>query len=108
MGNKIATWLLLISFVWVVVTVAYVYLQIYHGINQWQLFVWGVPFTCAVSVVCNRKWGNKTFGLYISSILAWSLFASIYLQFLSLNLWPIFIIGIPLQLAIIFSNFIVR
>ena len=108
MGNKIATWLLLVSFVWVVVTVAYVYLRIYHNINQWQLFVWGVPLSCAVSSVCNKKWGNRKLGLYISSVFVWSFFASVYLQFLGLNLWPIFIIGIPLQPAIIFSYFIVR
>ena len=106
MANKIATWITLISFVWVVFTVAFVYLQIYHGINQWQLFVWGVPFTCIVSSVCNKKWGNKTLGIYISSVLIWSLLASIYLQFLSLNLWPIFIVGVPLQVAVIFSHFI--
>ena len=108
MANKIATWITLISFVWVVFTVAFVYLIIQYKINQWQLFVWGVPFTCIVSSVCNKKWGNKTLGIYISSVLIWSLLASIYLQFLSLNLWPIFIVGVPLQVAVIFSHFIVR
>lgn len=99
--NKLIISLLSILVVWIVATNAFVYGQILTGESYWMVFIWAVPISCIVTIVFNKLWGWRTFGFIIISILIWSLITCFYLQFLSYNLFAIYFIGIPLQIAVI-------
>lgn len=100
-SNKIIITSLSTSLVWIIATIAYVYIKILQEINYWQIFIWSVPISTIVLIIFNGIWGSRKSIFILVSILTWSILASFYLTFLSQNLWLIFIIGIPFQIAII-------
>lgn len=104
--NEIILYALMICIVWFVITLAFVYLIITYNYVFWQGFVWAIPISCIFVLQANKKWGNNIFKVIVQSIFVWTLIASIYLQFLQNNLWLIFLIGIPIQAAIVLASFI--
>lgn len=100
-SNKVIISLLVVSLVWLIATILYVYVKIITNYNMWRAFIWSVPISIAVIMVFNGIWGNRRNAFFMLSLFLWTLIASFYLQFLSYNLWPIFILGIPSQVAII-------
>jgi len=101
LGNKLVITLLAISIVWFLATIVYVYAGIIGHKYLWQVFIWAIPFSCTVGLVFNAIWGKRIFSFAIVSFLIWSGLLAIYIQYLSYNLWLIFILGIPVQVAII-------
>ena len=101
--NKIIIMFLAVSLVWIVATVLFSYGIIFAEQVFWILFVAAVPFTFIVLLIFNCIWGKRKYTFIIVSFLIWSALASIYLTFLSFtyNLWAIFTIGVPLQIATI-------
>lgn len=100
-SNQLVITLLAVCMIWLVATIVYVYSQINLSYNFWTVFVWAVPISCLVLSVFNYKWGKRKLSVYINSIFIWTTLASVYLQFLSYNLWLIFFVGIPLQILTI-------
>lgn len=101
MGNKLAISLLSVLFMWLVSTIIFVSLNITYGHSFWQIFVWAVPASCIVGIVFNSIWGKAMFNYLLITILNWSTLASIFLSINNPKLWLIFLIGIPMQIAII-------
>ncbi len=99
--NKISITALAVTVVWFIATVVYVYTQINLNLNLWVVFVWAVPVSCTVLGIFNFKWGKHKFYMYINSLFIWSLLTSLYLSFLTYQVWLIFIIGVPVQISII-------
>lgn len=99
--NKIIITLLAISFVWLLATIIFVYSSIMDTNKFWQAYLWAVPVSCFVLMYFNKIWGKRIFTFYIMSVLTWSLLTCFYIQFLKLNMFPLFLIGIPIQIAII-------
>ncbi|MBQ9790262.1 MAG: helix-turn-helix transcriptional regulator, partial [Clostridia bacterium] len=91
---EIAVSLLAVCITWCIATILFVYMQVIYEYSFWQIFVWAVPASSLVVMYFNKKWGNNILRLILRSILNWSLMTSIYLQFLNLNLWLIYIVGI--------------
>ena len=105
--NKLIITLLSISLVWFIATLVFVYAQLIMQKFVWQVFIWAVPITCIVGIVFNAIWGKRQLMFPIISILVWSLLTSIYIQLLPVyNLYLIFFLGIPLQVAIILWSFL--
>lgn len=105
--NEILFHVFSVCVVWTFITVLFVYLQLIYNYTFWQAFVWGVPITTICLNSINKKWSkNRVFKLILQSVFTWSMIASFYLQFLTQNLWLIFIIGIPIQGALIANYFI--
>lgn len=100
-GYKLAITLLFMSLVWFTATIIFTYGNIVFNKNLWTLFIWSVPLSFLIMIPFNEAWGNTVYKCLLTSGLLWSLLASIYLQFLQYNLWLIFLIGVPAQLAII-------
>lgn len=104
-ANKVIIMLLAVSLVWIIATVMFAYGIIFAKRSFWVLFVAAVPLTAIVLLVFNGIWGKRKFTFILISALIWSVITTIYLIFLSApsqyNLWAIFIIGIPLQIATI-------
>lgn len=105
--NKLVYCIMSVMAVWTFAAILFVYLNTLQNITAWQIFVWAVPATCAVLLVCNHQWLKiERLNLITRSVLIWSLLTGVYLQFLSYNLWLIYIIGAPLQVTIIARYFL--
>ncbi|MBR1866997.1 MAG: helix-turn-helix domain-containing protein [Clostridia bacterium] len=100
-GNKLTIALLSIVTVWFVITVIYIYARIIARQNPWQIFVLGAPISFALAIFFNFFWGSRIYGFIYFSALIWSLIAYFYLSWLEYNMWIIFFIGLPLQIAIV-------
>lgn len=99
--NKIIITLLSISLVWLIATISYFYLSLTSVLRPWLVFIASVPISSIVLLVFNGIWGRRYFIFVITTILVWSILLFAYLLFLEKNIWMLFIIGIPLQIAII-------
>lgn len=106
--NNIISSLMMLVIVWMIMIIVYVYVRITDGRSLWTLFVWAVPASSIVAIICNALWFHKRLVYFISySVFVWSLITSFYLQFLYINAWPLFLVGIPAEvILILWSNII--
>lgn len=104
-----------VSIVWTFALVGFIYTLIFqdslgiYGEHGWLLFMFSLPLTCLVLYYFNRIWGNRLFHLIIFSLFWWTLLTAFYLYLLfipGVNLWLIFLLGIPTQLAQVLWFFI--
>lgn len=99
--NRIIVSALAEVLVWFVATILYVTFAFTLQKYIWIIFIWAIPISSIVAIVFNAVWGRRHWTFLLVSMLIWSLLISIYLQFLSYNIWLIFLFGIPAQLAVI-------
>lgn len=103
--NKIIISLLSISLVWFLIIIAYVYPYVMNQMNLWILYIWGFPSSALLALIFNSIWGKRKYKYFILSIFIWTLLASIFLLLIFLNqsyqVWAIFLLGIPAQIAVI-------
>jgi transcriptional regulator with XRE-family HTH domain len=92
--------LITVCAVWVMASVAYTYT--YASYNLWILFIWALPLTGLVLSICNKMWGKNIFGAFISSFTSWTAILSLFLTFVDKRMWALFLVGVPIQLIIIF------
>ena len=102
-SSEIVLALLSVCVIWCISTILFVYLELIDSLSFWQVFVWSVPASAIVILYFNKKWNRLSLRFIMRTILCWSLITSIYLQFLSYNLWLIYLIGIPIQITILVS-----
>ncbi|MCQ2793349.1 MAG: helix-turn-helix domain-containing protein [Bacilli bacterium] len=71
---------------------------------SWLSFVWGVVLCSIIGIIFTSIWFNRSHYLFLFiSLLVWTGIAASYLTVLmvnDLNLWYLFFVGIPPQLAI--------
>ena len=93
-----------IILVWLVAAIAFVILQAIFGNSPLCLlpFLYAVPATLIVWLVMNSVWFNTRRNFLIISILMWACLAVLYitLRFVNLNIWLVFILGLPGQAII--------
>lgn len=99
--NKIPLSLLSASPIWIIATIIFTLISIFTGKYVWYVFYISVPLTILMFIIFNTLWGNKRNNYIIVSFFVWSILACIYLCLIKFNLWQLFILGIPAQLAII-------
>ncbi len=104
--RKLVSILLCVSTVWLFAVIAYFYFESFTNMSPWTLFVWSVPASCLVLMCFNNYIKKRTYMFVFATIFIWTLLASFYLQFLSYNLWLIFIIGVPVQVALSVSTYV--
>lgn len=100
-SNHLITTLLLISIVWLLATIIFVYSNILMNISYWEVFVWAIPTTGLVSVISNNVWGKEFFSVYLGTVTVWTFLVAVYLQFIQYNIWMIFLLGLPIQVILI-------
>lgn len=88
-----------ISFLLLAITITYVCLKTFYNLNLWILFVWSVPAAFLIIFAFACAWKKRTFYFIMLTIFIWTFLAALYLQFLQYNLWMLFLIGTPCQLA---------
>jgi len=73
---------------------------------HWLSFVFAVPLTGVVWLVMNSIWFNKKRNYLIISLILWAVLAAIFVTLLNfdINVWLIFLLGVPCQLILIFGS----
>lgn len=95
--------LLYCSFVWILAVIIYVYLYTFSEINYWQIFIWAIPATTIVMLLFTKVWKQKLYTFIVRSLFFWTLVTACYIQFIEYNIWPLFFLMIPIQVALILA-----
>lgn len=89
-----------------VALLVYIILAIFR-INYWQIFIYAIPAILIVGIVFSFILNNKIMGIISVSGLVWSILLVIYFALWSYRhdyaTWMILLLGIPIQLIVIFS-----
>lgn len=93
-----------VSVVWIVAAVIFLYSQYSMGKMFWMAFVWAVPCSFLVALWFSLRWGARNLLCPFSSGLVWSVLIGFYFQYLQYNIWMIFFVGIPVQIALIIGS----
>lgn len=109
--NHILITVLVNIVIWTIATIIFVYSLIepnLQGNNYWLAFIYAVPLSCIVSILFARVYFRKKILYFIIwSIFVWSAITSIFLTYLPFGIiWPLFLIGIPAQGALLTWFFI--
>lgn len=99
--NKISLTLLATCPIWIISTIVFTFVLMFTNIYLWQAFVVGIPFSLLIFLIFNSIWGNRRNNYFIVSCFVWSILLCFYLCFIKFNVWQLFILGIPAQIAII-------
>lgn len=89
--------------VWFVALLAYVVLASIGVENSWLAFFWAIPADAIVVLSLRSAWKDFRSNKILISILMWGSLLSIYMMplvLLHVNVWRIFLLGIPGQVAI--------
>ena len=95
--------LLYCSFVWILAVIIYIYLLIFAEFDYWQIFVWALPATSLVTLLFSKVWKQKIYTFVVRSLFFWTLVIACYIQFIQYNIWPLFFLMIPIQVALILT-----
>ncbi|MBQ2713544.1 MAG: helix-turn-helix domain-containing protein [Clostridia bacterium] len=105
--NKMVITLLSLSLVWLVALAVFTLFMVAFKINLWTIFIWAVPACFVVTTVFACLWSPRRRFKYISiSLLIWTMVTAIYIQFFTDNLWMLYIVAIPLQIAVVLWAFL--
>ena len=90
--------------VWLVASVIFVPIDIATTgtVAHWLAYAYAVPASMLVWLIFNAIWFNRRRNYLIISLMVWTLLAAIHLSVLvgGLNVWQIYLLGIPGQLII--------
>lgn len=96
---------LLLAAVWLLTVVIFI-TTIAFNYNYWVIFIWAIPASC-LSIL--RFWRgnrlNSIMKIIIYSLLVWTAITALFLHLLvinGVNSWMLYLIGIPIELIIIF------
>ena len=106
--NKITITALLITAVWFIAATIFVCINLNSHIVAWMCFVWAVPSSLLVMCFSMRRWGHRKHSAIVNSFLLWTTLSCICIQFIQYNVWPVLIVGVPIQVAIILFTKIKR
>ena len=105
--NRLIISILATSLVWLIATLAFVGVLIFSpdlALRPWLMFIYAIPVSATVALVFNSIWGRKKMNYPIISVLVWSVLLAVFMSLLmifGINVWPVFILGIPGQVIII-------
>ncbi len=90
--------------VWFVALFVFVVLSSFEVPKSWLAFFYAVPTTCIVLLSLRSAWRDFRTNKWLITGIMWGSLISLYMSLLllaDLNLWRIFLLGIPGQIAII-------
>lgn len=101
LSQKIVITALICSVFWMLATVIYVWILINNSYSHWPVFLWAIPVTAITVLLANRVYFKEPLAEFIClSIFVWSILTAIYIETLKYNVWPIFILGVPMEISI--------
>ena len=104
--NRVIISVLANMLIWLIATAAFVITGIVHPdalLPEWMMFIYALPLSAVVALVFNSIWGRTKLNYLVISLLCWFSILAFYMTYLTvlgLNLWLIFVIGIPAQIMI--------
>jgi len=110
-STKLMIALLSVGAVWLLATILFVVLKLCLDINYFMSFMWAGVLSFIVLIVFNAIWGRMRYLFPLLTGLLWLLLASIQIQILiptNINAWPVYFLGIPLQILIILWGALVK
>lgn len=105
--NRFIISFLATALVWLIATFAFVTMLIFSpdlALRPWLMFIYAIPTSATVALVFNSIWGRRKMNYPIISVLVWSLLVAVFMSLIiifGINIWPVFILGIPGQAIII-------
>ncbi len=89
--------------VWLVGTVAFVFLNAIGADKDWLAFIYCIPATFTVWLILNSCWFHGRLNFLIISALMWTVLTSLHVTLLTFgtNFWLFYILGIPCQAVIL-------
>ena len=103
-STRLMITLLSVGAVWLLATILFVVLKLCLDVNYYMSFMWAGVASCVVLIIFNSIWGRMRYLFPILTVLLWLLLVSLQLQILlptGINIWPVYVLGIPLQILII-------
>ena len=91
--------------VWFVALLAFVIFSSLGIEKSWVAFFYAIPANAIVLLSLRSAWGDFRWNNALISVIMWGSLLSIYvslLLFANLNIWKLFLLGIPGQLAVFF------
>ena len=99
--NKVWQTALTSSVVWMVATLIFIYLLIFHNYIYWQVFIWAVPVDAVFLLAMNHRYfRNRMMAFVCYSIFVWGVLSGIFFQLIDEIVWPLFILGAPAQITL--------
>ncbi len=99
LNNKLIITLLACLSVWILAAIIYINIKIILERSYWLTWIWALPATSIVLIVFSAIWGKKSHIILSVSALIWTLLLAFYLQTLDYNMWSLFLLGVPAQIA---------
>lgn len=93
--------------IWTVALFVFVILWI-CGMVVWLVFVYAVPVSLVTLLVLNSVWNGGRKNRFIIAALVLSIIGTVYLTFLSRNLWQLWLLAIPSLLLVSLGTRIYR
>lgn len=110
-STKLMITLLSVGAVWLCATILFVLLKLFADVNYFMSFMWASVASCIVLIVFNSIWGKMRYLFIILTAMLWLLLSSLHLQILlptEINIWPVYFLGIPLQILIILWGALIK
>ena len=104
--NRIIIAFLANMLIWLIATVAFVTMQLVHPdalLPEWMVFFYALPLSAVVALIFNSIWGRPKLNYLIIALISWFILLAFYMTYLTLfklNIWIIFVIGVPVQIII--------
>lgn len=100
--NKIIITCLAVLIIWLLATIVFFYYStIFKMQHPWLIFIEALPLSFIILIIFNGIWGMRKFIFILISCLIWTALTAAYLQYLEKNMWMVYLLGIPLQIATI-------
>ena len=90
------------TLVWFIALLVFVVISSFDLPNSWIAFFYAAPITAIVLLSLRSAWRDFRWNRVLISIIVWGFLVSIYatfLVFLRFNMWKIFLLGIPGEIA---------
>lgn len=91
--------------VWFVALLSFVIVSSLGIPKSWMAFVYAIPINAIVLLSLRSAWHDFRWNKTLISVIVWGALLSLYLSllvFADLNIWKLFLLGIPGQLAVFF------
>ncbi len=91
--------------VWLIATIAFVLLRyIYPTADAWLAFIIAIPVSFLVCTIFSIVWKWRLPSAIFSSFFVWTAIMAVSLILKTSQIWLVYLIGIPLQLIIVFAT----
>lgn len=102
-ANKNVILALSTTLVWFVALLFFVVISSFRLPHSWVAFFYAIPITAIVLLSLRSAWRDFRWNKALISTIVWGSLISIYvslLEFIGQNIWKVFLLGIPGQIAI--------